>query len=119
MTPDLPPELPDVSRTNGPLVLGCNGFVAAIERQTGAELWRTRLQTGVFTATAASDVAVLVAADRVFAGSRGHLFCLELASGRVLWHNELTGMGYNDVALALEGVSIQYLTTIERQSSGH
>lgn len=101
-----------------PLIIGTNGLVAAIDRSTGAELWRTALQEGVFGATKRTDIAVLVADGAVYAGGAGHLYCLSLANGQILWHNELPGMGYNDISIALEGVSVQYLQkTVHHHSS--
>jgi len=102
---------------NNPLIIGSNGHVAAIAVMDGRELWRTALQTGVFSATAHSDVSVLVQGGFVLAGSRGHLFCLDAANGSVIWHNELKGMGYNDVSLAMQNVSVQFLQKVERGSS--
>ena len=101
-----------------PLIIGSNGYVAAIDVMDGRELWRTKLQTGVFTATAQSDVSVLVQGGFVLAGSRGHVFCLDAENGTVLWHNELQGMGYNDVSLAMQNVSVQFLQKVEKSSSG-
>ena len=100
------------------LIIGSNGFVSAIDVMTGGELWRTRLQSGVFSATSHSDVSVLVQGGFVFAGSCGHLFCVDLESGSVLWHNELKGMGHNDVSLAMQNVSVQFLQKVQRSSSG-
>ena len=102
---------------NPPLVIGSNGYVAAIDVTTGSELWRTKLQTGVFSATAHADVSVLVQDNFVFAGSHGHLFCLDAENGTILWHNELKGMGYNDVALAMQNVSVQFLQKVVRSSN--
>jgi outer membrane protein assembly factor BamB len=101
-----------------PLIIGTNGYVAALDPDTGAEIWRTKLQGGVFNATTSQDVSVIVCEGKVFAGAQGHLICLDLAGGRILWRNELKGLGYNDVSLALEGVSIQYLKRVVRSSSG-
>ncbi len=102
-----------------PLIIGCNGYVAAIHPTEGRELWRTRLQEGVFTATSGQDVAVIVKEGFVFAGSHGVLFCLDHASGKLLWTNELKGMGYNDVSLAMEGMSVQYLQKTVRNSNSN
>jgi outer membrane protein assembly factor BamB len=102
---------------NIPLIIGSNGHVAAIDVTDGRELWRTKLQTGVFSTTARSDVSVLVQEKFVFAGSHGHLFCLDVENGTILWHNELQGMGYNDVSLAMQNVSVQFLQKVERSSS--
>lgn len=101
---------------NTPLIIGSNGFVAAIDIDSGRELWRTRLG-GFLSATSREDVAVLVNGQNVFAGSAGHLFCISTETGAVLWHNQLPGMGNNDVSLALDGVSIQYLSKIEHRGS--
>ena len=100
-----------------PLIIGSNGFVAAIDLADGHELWRTKLQTGVFAATTREDVSVLVQGGFVFAGSRGNLFCLDVGTGSILWNNELKGMGYNDVSLAMQNVSVQFLQKVERSSS--
>ena len=102
---------------NNTLFIGSNGYVAAVDVMTGQERWRTKLQSGAFTATGASDVSVIVRGGFVFAGSQGHLFCLDAESGAAVWHNELKGMGYNDVALAMENVSVQFLQKVERSSS--
>jgi len=100
-----------------PLIIGSNGYVAAIDVMDGRELWRTALQTGIFSTTSHSDVSVLVQGGFVLAGSRGHLFCLDAENGSILWHNELKGMGYNDVSLAMQNVSVQFLQKVERSSS--
>lgn len=100
-----------------PLIIGSNGYVAAIDLTDGRELWRTRLQTGVFAATNSQDVSVLVQGGFVFAGSHGNLFCLDVESGSIVWSNELSGMGYNDVSLAMQNVSVQFLQKVERSSS--
>lgn len=102
-----------------PLIIGSNGHVAAIHPTEGRELWRTKLQHGVFTATGGQDVSVLVQDEFVFAGSNGMLFCLSHATGQILWSNELKGMGYNDVSLAVQGTSVQYLQKVVRQSNSN
>jgi outer membrane protein assembly factor BamB len=100
-----------------PLIIGTNGYVVAFERATGTEVWRTKLQTGVFRATTRTDVAVIARGEFVFAGSTGHLFCLSITDGRIIWHNELPGLGYNDISLAIDNVSIQYLEKVVRSNS--
>lgn len=100
------------------LCIGSNGHVAAIDPATGKELWRTKLQQGMLKATNYADVSVIVREGAVYAGSQGHLFALDAATGQILWHNELPGLGHNDLSLAFDGVSIQYLQKVERQSSG-
>lgn len=91
------------------LILGSNGYVCAIDPQSGTELWRTRLQDALLGATRREDVSVLVRDGIVYAGSQGHVFALSATSGEILWHNELKGLGFNDVSLAFEGQSVQYV----------
>lgn len=93
-----------------PLIIGSNGYVARIDTSTGLELWRTKLLPGLFGGSSCTDVSILLRGQLVFAGTHGHLFCLELTTGQILWRNELKGMGYNDVALSMEGTSVQFLS---------
>ena len=98
------------------LYIGCNGHVSAIDPQTGAELWRTKLKPGVLSATNFEDVSVIVRDEIIYAGCNGHLFALSI-DGRILWHNPLSGIGHNDISLAFEGQSIQYIKKVVHSSS--
>lgn len=101
-----------------PLIIGSNGYVSRVDPSTGQELWRTKLLPGMFGGSSCTDVSVMLRGQMIFAGTHGHLFCLDLNSGQTLWKNELKGMGFNDVALALEGVAVQYLSkTVHSNSS--
>ena len=101
-----------------PIIIGTNGSVAAIEPSTGEILWATELRTGgLLSSTRGEDVSVILRDGQVFAGCSGHLFCLSAETGDILWHNDLKGFGHNDVSLALEGVSVQYLEKLVRRSS--
>ena len=100
------------------LIIGSNGYVSRIDTASGQELWRTKLLSGLLGGSSCTDVSVLLRRKFIFAGTHGHLFCLILESGQILWKNELKGMGYNDVALAMEGVAIQFLTKVERSDTG-
>ena len=99
------------------LIIGSNGHVCAIDPGSGIEIWRTRLQEGMFKATIYQDVSVIVKDGIVYAGSQGHLFAIEAESGRILWQNGLKGLGYNDIALAFEGQSVQFIQKVERSHS--
>lgn len=99
------------------LYIGSNGHVCAIDPKSGTQLWRRRLQEGMLNATNSADVSVIVRAGVIYAGCQGHLFALGAGDGRILWHNEMPGLGYNDVSLALEGQSVQYLQKVERRDS--
>ncbi len=100
-----------------PLIIGSNGYVAAIDPVNGLELWRTGLPLGMMGGTSPCDVTVLVSAGRILAGARGNLFGLNMEDGKILWQNDLKGLGYNDVSMAMDHVSIQYLKKIVQSSS--
>lgn len=102
-----------------PLIIGSNGSVAAIDPASGHVLWQVKLDTGAgfFSSTRNEDTSVLVKDGRVYAGGCGHLFCLDAATGQTLWHNPLSGMRHNDIALAMEGVAVQFVTKVERRQS--
>lgn len=95
------------------LIIGCNGFVVSIDPLNGNEIWRTKLREGVLGGSRGYDVSVLLKEDKVFAGCYGRIYCLARIDGRLLWSNELNGIGYNEVALATEGVSTQFITRVE------
>jgi outer membrane protein assembly factor BamB len=96
------------------LYIGSNGYVAAIDPASGEEIWRTELQSGFFGSTVANDVCVLEHEGRVFASGRGHAYALDGETGEILWHNDLKGMGHNDVTLSIAGKSIQFVATERR-----
>jgi outer membrane protein assembly factor BamB len=100
------------------LIIGSNGCVCGIDPQSGVEVWRTRLQEGVFNATHREDVSVLVRDGIVYAGSNGHLFAMSAETGKILWHNELKGLRFNDISLAFQGHSVQYLQKTVQRNTG-
>ncbi|MCD6052327.1 MAG: PQQ-like domain [Verrucomicrobia bacterium] len=101
-----------------PLIIGTNGYVAAINPATGEVRWQTSLDTGEFlSSTTHEDVSVLVRENIVYAGVAGHLYGLHADTGEILWHNSLSGLGHNDISLAMEGVSVQFVQKVQRQSS--
>jgi outer membrane protein assembly factor BamB len=75
------------------LYLGIRGTVVALDRASGAELWRTTLKGWGFV-NLAQDGEFLLAA------THGELFCLEAATGRIRWNNPLRGLGYGLVSIA-------------------
>lgn len=110
------PPLPPTAAT-GPLIIGTNGTVSAIDTRYGRILWTTNLSSGFFSATRCADISVIVGNGIVIAGGSGNLFGLDPATGRILWHNSLPGLGFNDISMALEGVSIQYQQKTVKESS--
>lgn len=67
--------------------IGIRGTVLALNRATGEELWRVRLGGWCF-------VNLVLDGDRVIATTRGKAFCLDAATGNLLWFNQLSGLGW-------------------------
>lgn len=75
------------------IYIGIRGSVVALDRATGAQVWATKLRSGDF-------VSVLVEGNALYATTYGELFCLESATGKVLWHNPLKGFGTGPAMIA-------------------
>ena len=78
-------------RRAGMLHVGIKGHVLALDRATGAELWRTKLE-GV-RMRAHDFVHLHRDADALYASYNGEVFCLDPATGTVRWKNDLRGLG--------------------------
>ncbi len=76
--------------------LGVKGTVIALSRSNGSEVWRARLPGSDFVNLALED-------DRVYATTRGQVYCLSATSGEILWNNPLKGMGLGLVTIAAAG----------------
>lgn len=77
-----------------PLVIGIRGHVLGIHPTTGAELWRTKLRS-------TTVLTLCVVAGKVFAGAAGELYCLDGATGAILWHNPLKGLGQGMISFGV------------------
>src|SRR5262245_22569580 len=78
------------------LFIGINGTVLAIDRSSGNEIWRTKLKRGDF-------VHVVLDDNVLYASTKGELFCLDVATGVIRWHNRLRGMGTGLLSIAHPG----------------
>ena len=76
----------------GIVYIGLKAMVAALDRRTGSEVWRTPLKGGVGRST--SFVTLHRDGDILYAGVGGEVWALDPKSGAVLWHNPLKGWGY-------------------------
>jgi|CXWL01.1.fsa_nt_gi outer membrane protein assembly factor BamB len=81
---------------NNVIYIGIQGSVLALAVEDGREIWRTRLKSANF-------VSVTQLAGRLFASVAGELYCLDPATGTVLWHNKLKGLGQGFVTIAGDG----------------
>lgn len=80
-----------MAKAIGPLYIGLGGKVVAIDRATGAEIWRCKLRSATF-------VTIAVEPDAIYAGANGELFCIDPATGSIRWHNKLKGLGTSVIA---------------------
>ena len=81
------------------LYVACGGTIAALDRMSGTEIWRTELPEW------AGKVAVLDGGDVVFVGTWGRAYGLDAKTGRILWKNGLPGMKFHEVQLSTAGRS--------------
>ena len=93
--PPAPPAPPALDL----ILVATQGLVVALRKSDGIELWRTRLPGMAFFVT------ILVDPPHAFAHTRGELHCLDLASGHIIWTNNLPSTGYNLASLAITGSS--------------
>lgn len=78
------------------IVLFLNGNVVRVDPLTGQPIWVTKQPKGIH----ARFATILIDGDMVLVGANGHIFALDIEDGRVLWLNELKGMGYGLVTVA-------------------
>ncbi len=82
-----------MSRHN-PLFIGIKGHVLALDRTSGAELWRTPLKGG--------DFVTVTVQDAVYASTKGELYCLDPSTGSIKWHNRLKGLGLGILSIGTD-----------------
>lgn len=73
------------------LIIGMKGRVLGINRKSGSRVWETHLKGAGF-------VNVYIEDEQIYAATRGELFCLEPNGGRIVWHNNMKGLGYGMVS---------------------
>lgn len=75
------------------IFVGIKHAVVALDERSGAEIWRAELRSGEY-------VTVLWDGQALLAANAGEIWRLDPASGAVLWHNQLKGLGRGLVSLA-------------------
>jgi outer membrane protein assembly factor BamB len=66
--------------------VGLNGWVAALDRDSGEVVWySSELKAGHTT--------LLLDGDRLIVSTNGYLYCLDPQNGRIVWKNPMTGYG--------------------------
>lgn len=75
------------------IFVGIGGHVAALDRLSGVEVWRTKVKGNDF-------VNVCFVEGKLYATSGGEITCLDKYTGAVVWHNKLKGLGTGLVTVA-------------------
>jgi len=70
------------------IFVGLNGTVLAMDRQNGRAIWEWQSPK-----PSRGFVSLMLDGDRIMAGLGGYLYCLDAATGKLLWQNPLTGYG--------------------------
>ena len=100
--------------TSDTLFIGVKGHVIAFSKRDGKQLWKTPLKGG-FQPYDASFVTVLAESERLYVHALGNLFCLDAGTGKILWSNNLKGLGYDIATLAVVGVSAPSIAPLREQ----
>lgn len=87
-------------RTTQPLFVGIKQHVIALDRATGGELWRVKLEG--MRMRSHSFVGLHLDGPDLYATCNGEIFCLDPATGTVRWHNQLKGLGVGIVSVLTE-----------------
>jgi outer membrane protein assembly factor BamB len=77
------------------IFVGTHGWIAALHKFTGAEVWRTSLPKAGW-----GIVTILHEDGVLYAAAGGHVFALDPATGTIAWHNALSGLGNGHLCLA-------------------
>jgi len=79
-------EKNEMAKNRDVIYVGIRGTVLALDRGSGAEIWRAALKGWEF-------VNIALDRDVVLATTQGQLYCLDSTTGKTLWKNELKGLG--------------------------
>jgi outer membrane protein assembly factor BamB len=89
------------------IFVGLNSRVIAVDRYSGGLLWDWKAPKGM------GFVTVLLDGDRLIVSVSGYLYCLDPATGEIVWDNPLKGFGNGIVCLA----SARGYTTVDAPTS--
>jgi outer membrane protein assembly factor BamB len=82
------------------IFVGFRGYAMALHRDTGEMVWcNSEMRSGY--------VSMLLDGDRLIVSTNGYMYCLDPLTGRILWHNPLTGYG----------TGVAHLASVRGQSS--
>lgn len=102
------------SRRDASLVyVGIKQQVLAFDRRTGTEVWRVALPAKY--KAGATMVNVVRDAEGLFAAFAGEIFALDPATGQILWHDPMKGLGTGLATIATDLGGSSQVTMLEAQ----
>jgi outer membrane protein assembly factor BamB len=88
--------------------LGINGSAVALDETTGNQVWATKLKGSDF-------VNLILNENKLYATTKGEIFCLDSGTGKILWQNPLRGMGHGLVCIAAPGSQPNLTAVIKKK----
>lgn len=93
--------------------VGIMGSIVALDRTTGSERWRTKLR---------GSQCVLFSLDGpgIYAIANGVAYCVDAATGAILWTNPLKGLGLGLATISVASApqdQVQALAVIRARSA--
>lgn len=96
------------SEMNDPdIYIGVKGSVVCLDHTTGKEQWKTHLKSSQLT-------TLKVSGDLIIAHTKGELYGLDRKTGRQLWNNPLTGLGYGYCIIASDDPSTDVVLSAQQ-----
>ncbi len=74
--------------------IGFAKHVVALDRATGTLVWQWKIPRG------RAYPAILVDGSQLFVSAMGYTYCLDPYTGRIIWENELSGLGTGVACIA-------------------
>lgn len=78
------------------IFLGIKNTAVCVDKKSGEIIWRTKVKGSSAVTNIYLDETDVI----VYSG--GHLFCLDMETGRKKWSNPLKGLGYGNCIIAGE-----------------
>jgi outer membrane protein assembly factor BamB len=86
----IPEQETETMSFNDLVFVGFNKRVAALDRNSGAIIWEWQAPKPWATI---GYLTMLLDGDRLIVSVNGYIYCLDPASGELLWNNEMVGFG--------------------------
>jgi len=93
--------------------LGVSSSVLCVDANTGESIWKTEISRGFGD----GFVSLALHHEKVFAHSRGKLYCLDRTTGAILWTNDLKGMGFGTAFVCTDSTPMHYVDSLLKREN--